>query len=85
VLRIEKQLDEPSDKGIGRPRDVTLREAIIIACGYMRLNIIQELWAEIFDTSQSVISGIIAKFTPLVETSRRLREHAKGPLLVQRP
>ena len=35
----------------------------------MRQNIIQEVWAEIFDTSQPVISGIIAKFTPLIETS----------------
>jgi len=67
VLRIEKQLDGPWDNGIGRPRSVTLREAVIIASGYMRQNIIQEVWAEIFDTSQSVISGIIAKFTPLVE------------------
>ena len=67
VLRIEKQLDGPWDKGIGRPRSATLREAVIIASGYMRQNIIQEVWAEIFDTSQSVISGIIAKFTPLVE------------------
>jgi hypothetical protein len=69
VLRIEKRLDEPRDKVIGRPRDVTLREAVIIACGYMRQNIIQEVWAEIFDTSQPVISGIIAKFTPLVEAA----------------
>ena len=35
----------------------------------MRQNIIQEVWAEIFDTSQPVISGIIAKFTPLIEAS----------------
>ena len=66
VLRIEKQLDGPWDKGIGRPRSATLREAVIIASGYTRQNIIQEVWAEIFDTSQSVISGIIAKFTPLI-------------------
>ena len=41
VFRIEKQLDGPWDKGIGRPRSVTLREAVIIASGYMRQNIIQ--------------------------------------------
>ena len=35
----------------------------------MRQNIIQEVWAEIFDTSQPVISGIITKFTPLIEAS----------------
>jgi len=69
VLRIEEQLDGPWDKGIGRPRSLTLREAIIITCGYMRQNITQEVWAEIFDTSQPVISGIIGKFTPLVEAA----------------
>jgi len=35
----------------------------------MRQNIIQEVWAEIFDTSQSVISQIVGKFTPLVEAA----------------
>ena len=35
----------------------------------MRQNITQEVWAEIFDTSQPVISGIITKFTPLIEAS----------------
>jgi hypothetical protein len=69
VLRVEEQLHEQWDKGIGRPKGLTLREAVIIACGYMRQNIIQEVWAEIFDTSQPVISGIIAKFTPLVEAA----------------
>ena len=35
----------------------------------MRQNIIQEVWAEIFDTSQSVISQIVTKFTPLIEAA----------------
>ncbi len=69
VLRIEEQLDESWDKGIGRPKGVTLREAVVIACGYMRQNIIQEVWAEIFDTSQPVISEIVTKFTPLIEAA----------------
>ena len=69
VLRVEEQLDEPWDKGIGRPKSLAFREAIIITCGYMRQNIIQEVWAEIFDTSQPVISAIITKFTPLIEAS----------------
>jgi hypothetical protein len=67
--RIEDQLEEPWHKGIGRPKDLSLREAVIVACGYMRQNITQEVWAEIFDTSQPVISGIITKFTPLIEAS----------------
>ncbi len=69
VWRIEEQLEEPWHKGIGRPKDLSLREAVVVASGYMRQNIIQEVWAEIFDTSQPVISGIIAKFTPLIEAS----------------
>src|SRR5260370_33762961 len=53
----------------GFPDYLPLREAVVVASGYMRQNIIQEVWAEIFDTSQPVISGIIAKFTPLIEAS----------------
>ncbi len=71
VLRIEGQLDEPWDKGNGRPKSVTLREAVVIACAYMRQNIIQEVWAEIFDTSQPVISEIVTKFTPLIEAATK--------------
>jgi hypothetical protein len=57
VQRIEDQLEEPWHKEIGRrPKDLSLREAVVVACGYMRQNIIQEIWAEIFDTSQPVIS-----------------------------
>ena len=66
-----ERLDEPWDKGIGRPKSLTFREAIIITCGYIRQNIIQEVWAEIFDTSQPVISAIITKFTPLIEAPPR--------------
>ena len=52
VWRIKDQLEEPWHKGIGRPKDLSLREAVVVACGYMRQNITQEVWAEIFDTSQ---------------------------------
>jgi transposase len=69
VWRIEDQLEEPWHKRIGRPKDLSLREAVVVACGYMRQNITQEVWAEIFDTSQPVISEIITKFTPLIEAS----------------
>src|SRR5260370_1517031 len=53
----------------GFPDYLPLREAVVVACGYMRQNITQEVWAEIFDTSQPVISGIITKFTPFIEAS----------------
>jgi len=42
VLRVEEQLDEPWDKGIGRPKSLTFREAVIITCGYMRQTRIRE-------------------------------------------
>ena len=77
VWRIEEQLEETWHKGIGRPKDLSLREAVVVASGYMRQNIIQEVWAEIFDTSQPVISGIIAKFTPLIEASTEDRPTAE--------
>ena len=57
VWRIKDQLEEPWHKGIGRPKDLSLREAVIVACGYTRQNITQEVWAEIFDTSQRSYSA----------------------------
>jgi transposase len=69
VRRIEEQLEEPWHKGIGRPKDLSLREAVIVASGYMRQNIIQEVWAEIFGTSQPVISQIVTKFTPFIDAA----------------
>ena len=39
VWRIEDQLEEPWHKEIGRPKDLSLREAVVVACGYMRQNI----------------------------------------------
>ena len=63
VWRIRDQLEEPWHKGIGRPKDLSLREAVVVACGYMRQNITQEVWAEIFDASQPVISSVQPEFT----------------------
>jgi hypothetical protein len=60
-------LEEPWDKGEGRPRELTLREALIVTCGYMRQNIVEDVWAEIFDVAQSTISRYITLLTPLVE------------------
>ena len=54
-------------KGSGRPRELTLREALIVACGYERNNITEEIWAEIFDVNQSTISRCITFLTPLID------------------
>jgi hypothetical protein len=45
--RVRELLPEPWDKGTGRPRELTLREALIVTCGYARQNIVEEVWADI--------------------------------------
>ena len=65
--RVSELLAEPWDKGTGRPRELTLREALVVACGYVRQNIIEDVWADIFDVDQSTISRHITLLTPFVE------------------
>ena len=60
-------LEKPWDQGNGRPKELTLREALVVTCGYMRQNIIEEVWAEIFDVDQSTISRYITFLTPLID------------------
>ena len=70
VWRIEDQLEEPWHKGIGRPKDLTLREAAVVACGYMRQNITQEsLGGNIRYVAAGDLWSNRAKFTPLIEAS----------------
>ena len=63
---VSELLEEPWDKRTGRPRDLSLREALIVASGYARNNITEEIWAEIFDVDQSTISRHITFLTPLI-------------------
>ena len=65
--RVSELLEKPWDKDRGRPREITFREALVITCGYIRQNIIEDVWADIFDVDQSTISRIITFLTPLVE------------------
>jgi hypothetical protein len=65
--RVAERLEEPWNKGEGRPRELTLREALIVTCGYLRQNIIEDVWADIFGVAQSTISRYITCLTPLVE------------------
>jgi hypothetical protein len=65
--RITGLLEEPWHKRSGRPRELTLPEAIIVACGYERNNITEEIWAEIFDVDQTTISRYITFLTPLID------------------
>jgi hypothetical protein len=86
--RVAELLEMPWDKGIGRPRELTFREALVVTCGYMRQNIVEEVWADIFDVEQSTISRIITSLTPLVEqateefrpTAEEAAEATKGTI-----
>ena len=64
---VAEQLEEPWDKGEGRPRGLTLWEALVVTCGYLRQNIIEDVWADIFGVAQSTVSRYITLLTPLVE------------------
>ena len=57
---ISDLLGEPWDKGNGRPRELTMREAVIVCCGYARNNITEEIWAEIFDVDPGEWPGGVA-------------------------
>ena len=65
--RVAGMLQESWDKGRGRPRELTLREALVVTCGYLWQNIIEEVWADIFGVDQSTVSRIITFLTPLAE------------------
>ena len=65
--RVAGLLEKPWDKGTGRPRELTLREALVVTCGYLRQNIIEDVWADIFDVDQATISRHITFLTPFVE------------------
>ncbi|MGH3258743.1 MAG: hypothetical protein ACRDOU_25655, partial [Streptosporangiaceae bacterium] len=47
--RVAELLQEPWDKETGRPRDLTFREALIATTGYLRQNITEEVWSDIFE------------------------------------
>ena len=64
--RIEDILPDPWDKGTGRPKSLSLREAIMVTLLYKRQNMIEEVIADLFGVSQGTVSEIIAKFTPLI-------------------
>lgn len=65
--RVSELLKTPWDRSTGRPKELTLREALIVTIGYMRHNITEEVWAEIFDVHQSTISRYITFLTPLID------------------
>jgi transposase len=66
VTRVSELLGMPWHKERGRRRGLSLREAVIVACGYMRSNITEEIWAAVFSVSQPTISRAITTLTPLI-------------------
>jgi hypothetical protein len=64
---VSELLEEPWGKGNGRPKELTLREALVVASGYARNNITEEMWAVIFGVDQSTISQYITFMTPLID------------------
>jgi hypothetical protein len=76
-LRVAEILENPWKNATGRPKELTLREAIIIASGYTRQNIIQDVWAEIFDISQPGVSRIITEITP--SSKRQPQNSGRAP------
>ena len=64
--RIEDILPDPWDKGTGRPKSLSLREAIMVTLLYKRQNIIEEVIADLFGISQGTVSEIITEFTLLI-------------------
>ena len=65
-MRIEDILPEPWVKGTGRPKKLTLRQAIAVTLMYNRQNIAEEVIGDIFGVSQSVVSSVITTLTPLI-------------------
>src|SRR5512143_658908 len=65
--RVTGLLEQPWDKGEGRRHELSLREALVVTCGYLRQNIVEDVWADIFDVDQSTVSRYITFLTPLVE------------------
>ncbi len=69
LLQRVELLEKPWDQKDGRPRELTLREALVVTSGYLRQNIIEEVWAEIFDVNQSTISRYIASLVASAASS----------------
>ena len=76
--RIEDVLPDPWDKGTGRPKCLSLREAIMVTLLYNRQNMIEEVIADLFDVSQGTVSEIITEFTPLIaQATKEFRPDAE--------
>jgi Helix-turn-helix of DDE superfamily endonuclease len=69
VARVEDLLDEPWDKGVGRPKALRLPEAVEIACMYLRHNVVQEFLGDMRHISQPTVSRHISALLPVVKVA----------------
>jgi len=75
----------PWDKGIGRPKSLSLREAIMVALLYNRQSMIEEVIADLFGVSQGTVSDIVSKFTPLIaQVTEEFRPDAEEAMQMTR-
>ena len=64
--RVEDLLEEPWDKPVGRPKALTLCDAVLVALMYERQNITEEVLADFFGVSQGTVSNAVVELTPLI-------------------
>jgi hypothetical protein len=69
VSCVEDLLDQPWDRGTGRPKGLPLYDAVVVCLMYERHNITEEVLADFFGTSQPVISRVITQITPLIDAA----------------
>jgi hypothetical protein len=69
VERVASLLPRPWSAPRGRPRALTLLQAVEATVIYLRRNHVQETIGEFYDVSQSTISRIIGVLTPLVRAA----------------
>jgi hypothetical protein len=69
VERVAALLPRPWTAPRGRPRSLTLLQAVEATVIYLRRNHVQETVAEFYDVSQSTISRVISLLTPLVRAA----------------
>ncbi|MGH3684630.1 MAG: transposase family protein [Pseudonocardiaceae bacterium] len=68
VRRVHEALAEPWHKKVGRPKSCGLRQAVEIACMYLRHNGTQEFLGDLRDISQSTVSRIVSTLVPVVKS-----------------
>jgi transposase len=60
-------LGRPWQAAVGRPRELTLREAVFVALVYARHNVTEELLGAFMGVDQSQISRMVSELTPVIE------------------